>query len=148
MPAPSQKEASLSTPAVTLQRYYRPQGLTVVQKDFKKVAGATLRARKSPARESLERVCATLGHLWQQSGRHQHRYIHRRAPLPPRTLFHHHRCQAGPPQLARKKLPATWPRAGAYLRPEKDIGWISLHTAPAAFSCQRYSDLREDIKRK
>ena len=81
-----------------------------------KKATATLRARKSPPRESLERVCATLVHLWQAAGsappRHQHRYIHRRA----------HRCsdaRKGPDNLLERN-PTTCRRGSVgypYNRP-------------------------------
>ena len=76
-----------------------------------------MRARKSPPRESLERVCATLVHLWQAAGsappRHQHRYIHRRA----------HRCcsdaRKGPDNLLERN-PTTCRRGSVgypYNRP-------------------------------
>ena len=86
-------------------------------RSFRKKATATLRARKSPPRESLERVCATLVHLWQAAGsappRHQHRYIHRRA----------HRCcsdaRKGPDNLLERN-PTTCRRGSVgypYNRP-------------------------------
>ena len=139
MPAPCQKEASLSAPVVT-QKYFRPQPHNR-SKGFEK-------EEQRCARGSLLRARA-----WRESALHWGTCGSRVAAAAATntvTSIGAHRChhdpqcsttdasEQGPPQLARKK-PTTWPRAGG-VPPTcaRERHWISLH--PAAFSFGRCFD--------
>ena len=136
MPAPCQKEASLPTRVVT-QKYFWPQPHNRSEWFEKE------RARKSlAARESLERVCATLGHLWQQQQAPAAAAAPTSMPAPTplhpsaRTTTIHTvpPPMPGPRQLARKKPDylAVW-RRGLEGSTCADRHWISLHRAAFSF---------------